>query len=153
MNYLKRELYRRIQSDNQIFEFIQDATQDGMWYWDLENPENEWMNPVFWRTLGYDPEEMPHKVSAWKEIINKDDLKAVEKAIEEHLLNPGTVFDEIIRYRHKEGQTVWIRCKGLAIRDKDGKPLRMLGAHNDISEQVRKEKFLERCNSAANIGY
>ena len=153
MNYLQKELYELTRSDDTIFEFIQNATQDGMWYWDLEHPENEWMNPVFWTTLGYDPADKPHKMSAWKEIVNEEDLKAAEKSIENHLSNPGTIFDEVIRYRHKEGQTVWIRCKGLAIRDSNGKPVRMLGAHTDISEQVRKEKFLERCNSAANIGY
>src|SRR6056297_541627 len=153
MNYLQKELYELTRSDDKIFEFIQNATQDGMWYWDLEHPENEWMNPVFLTTLGYDPADKPHKMSAWKEIVNEEDLKAAEKSIENHLSNPGTIFDEVIRYRHKEGQTVWIRCKGLAIRDSNGKPVRMLGAHTDISEQVRKEKFLERCNSAANIGY
>lgn len=153
MNYLKKELYQYVRSDNQIFEFIQKATQDGLWYWDLEKPENEWMNPVFWTTLGYDPAEKPHKVSVWKEVVHNDDLKAAEKSIQQHLANPDSLFDEIIRYRHKEGHTVWIRCKGMAIRDEEGKPVRMLGAHTDISDQVRKEKFLERCNSAADIGY
>ena len=153
MNYLKKELYELIRSDDKIFEFIQNTTQDGLWYWDLENPENEWMNPVFWTTLGYDPTDKLHKISAWKEIINKDDQKTVEKAIEKHLANPDAVFDELIRYKHKNGHTVWIRCKGMAIKDEDGKPVRMLGAHTDISEQVRKEKFLERCNTAANIGF
>lgn len=153
MNYLKKELYNRIRHEDRIFEFIQNTTQDGLWYWDLEQPENEWMNPKFWGTLGYDPAEMPHKISAWKEIVNEKDLKVVEKSIEKHLSNPDSEFDEIIRYRHKNGHTVWIRCKGMAIRNEEGKPVRMLGAHTDITEQVRKEKFLERCNSAANIGY
>jgi len=153
MNYLKKELYERTRNDNKIFEFIQHTTQDGLWYWDLENPENEWMNSVFWETLGYDPSEKPHKMSAWKEIVNEEDLKQVEKAIENHLANPESEFDEIIRYRHKNGYAVWIRCKGMAIRDENGNPVRMLGAHTDISDMVRKEKFLERCNTAANIGY
>jgi len=153
MNYLKEELYNRVSKDSRIFEFIQNTTQDGLWYWDLENPENEWMNPVFWTTLGYDPAEKPHKISAWQNIINREDLRNVEKAIEKHLANPESIFDEVIRYKHKNGQTVWIRCKGMAIRDENGNPVRMLGAHTDISDQVRKKKFLERCNSAANIGY
>jgi PAS domain S-box-containing protein len=103
--------------------------------------------------LGYDPSEKPHKISAWKEIVNEEDLGTVEKAIENHLSDPNTEFDEVIRYRHKKGYTVWIRCKGMAIRNENGQPVRMLGAHTDISKLVRKEKFLERCNSAAQIGY
>jgi len=153
MNYLQKELYELTRNDDKIFEFIQHTTQDGMWYWDLERPENEWMNPVFWKTLGYDPSKKPHKISAWKEIVNEEDLDSVEKAIENHLSDPEIEFDEVIRYRHKKGYTVWIRCKGMAIRNEKGTPVRMLGAHTDISNLVRKEKFLERCNSAANIGY
>ena len=74
-NYLKEELYEFIKSDTSIFEFIQEACFDGMWYWDLEKPENEWMNKRFWDILGYDSIEMPLSPSAWQNIINQVDLK------------------------------------------------------------------------------
>lgn len=38
-NYLKDELYTLINNDTSIFEFIQSGSLDGIWYWDLENPE------------------------------------------------------------------------------------------------------------------
>ncbi|MCC5940014.1 MAG: PAS domain S-box protein [Balneolaceae bacterium] len=153
MNYLQKELYNLVQKGGKILDFIQNVSLDGVWYWDLENPENEWMSETFWTTFGYNPAEKPHKISAWKEIVNRDDLQRTEKAIATHLENPDSVFDEVLRYKHKDGHTVWIRCKGLAIRNEDGKPVRMLGTHTDISEEVRKERFLEKCNAAANIGY
>ncbi len=37
----------------------------------------------------------------------------------------------MVRYRHADGSTVWVRCRGLAIRDESGRPIRMLGAHDD----------------------
>lgn len=73
-HYLKKELYDLIKKDDRIFDFIQEASLDGLWYWDLEHPENEWMNPQFWFILGYQPEEMPHLASSWQNIINQDDL-------------------------------------------------------------------------------
>jgi hypothetical protein len=30
-----------------FFDFIQESALDGLWYWDLEKPEEEWMNPKF----------------------------------------------------------------------------------------------------------
>ena len=134
VNYLKKELYELIKSDESIFDFIQESSVDGLWYWDLENPENEWMNPKFWMVLGYNPKEMPHKSSSWQSIINQDDLKAAMERVAFHLENPNHPYDQIVRYTHKNGSTVWIRCRGMAIRDKNGKPVRMLGAHHDISE-------------------
>ena len=41
-NYLKKELYDLVKTNPSIFDFIQSGSLDGMWYWDLENAENEW---------------------------------------------------------------------------------------------------------------
>ena len=144
--YLKKELYALIQSDESIFDFIQNSALDGLWYWDLENPENEWMNARFWTVLGYNPDEMPHKSAAWQGIINQDDLKLASANFTRHCENPNHPYDQIVRYTHKNGSTVWIRCRGLAIRDNTGKPIRMLGAHQDITELKRKEEELCKAN-------
>ncbi len=140
-NYLKTELYELIKQDERIFDFIQEGSLDGLWYWDLENPENEWMSPRFWEILGYDPKEMPHKASAWQDIINPDDLKAAIENVNKHVANPHHPYDQEVRYTHKNGSTIWIRCRGLAIRDNEGKAIRMIGAHQDIS--ALKNKKLE----------
>lgn len=87
MNHnLKKELYQLIKSDESIFDFIQQRALDGLWYWDLENPENGWMNPRFSEVLGYDPEEMPHLASSWQNIINQKDLKNVTSTGDERFV-------------------------------------------------------------------
>ena len=68
-HYLKKELYDLVKSDERIFDFLQQGSMDGLWYWDLKEPENEWMNARFWETLGYNPQEMPHLASAWQRKI------------------------------------------------------------------------------------
>ncbi|MGB3548060.1 MAG: PAS domain-containing protein, partial [Saprospiraceae bacterium] len=152
MNYLKEELYELIKSDDRIFDYLQHSSLDGLWYWDLENQEEEWMNPTFWKTLGYDPAEMPHKSAAWQDVIHPDDLPAVIERLDRHMENPDHPYDQIVRYRHKEGSTVWIRCRGLAIRDEAGKPLRMLGAHVDVTEQMRAQQLLDEAAKVARVG-
>jgi PAS domain S-box-containing protein len=142
--YLKKELYSKIQSDENIFDFIQDSALDGLWYWDLENPENEWMNARFWTVLGYNPDEMPHKSAAWQGIINQDDLKIASDNFIRHCENPNHPYDQIVRYTHKNGSTVWIRCRGMAIRDNTGRPIRMLGAHQDVTELKKREEELNK---------
>ena len=143
-HYLKDELYELIKKDERIFDFIQEGSLDGLWYWDLEKPENEWMNARFWEVMGYDPDEMPHKSGAWQNIINQDDLKLALDNFHKHLENPDHPYDQIVRYKHKNNSTVWIRCRGIAIRDENGKPLRMLGAHQDITALKQTEKQLQR---------
>lgn len=143
-NYLQNELYNLVQNDNSIFEFIQSGSLDGIWYWDLENPEQEWMSPKFWQTLGYDPEQKKHLASEWQDIIFKEDLKLASENFEKHCTDPNHPYDQIVRYRHKNGSTVWIRCRGLAIRDQNGQAIRMLGAHTDITDLKLAEKEVSR---------
>ena len=143
-HYLQQELYARIQTDPEIFEFLQSASLDGLWYWDLEKPENEWMNARFWEVLGYDPAEMPHLASAWQDIIDPDDLQLAIENFNKHCADPSHAYDQVVRYRHKQGHTVWVRCRGLAIRDASGAPVRMLGAHNEVTELKQTEQKLAR---------
>ncbi len=133
-NYLKTELYDALRTDARFFRFLEEASLDGLWYWDLENLENEWMSPTFWRLFGVDPATKTHHASEWQDIIHPDDLAAALENFNRHLEDPDHPYDQIVRYRHTDGSTVTVRCRGLIIRDEDGKPVRMLGAHNDLTE-------------------
>ena len=148
-NKLKKELYELIRNDDSIFDFIQLSSLDGLWYWDMDKPENEWMNARFWPALGYYPDEMPDVSGAWKSIINQDDVSVALDNFTKHLEDPTHPYDQVVRYRHKNGSTVWIRCRGLAIRDKNGKLIRMLGSHQDITENKKAEMELLTVKDAA----
>ena len=138
-NYLKEELYSLIKSDSELFDFIQDGSLDGIWYWDLEHPENEWMSDKFWEIFGYDPQTKKHLASEWQDMIFKEDLEVALDNFQKHYEDPNHPYDQIVRYRHKNGSTVWVRCRGIMIRDDSGKPLRMLGAHTDITKLKQTE--------------
>ncbi len=143
-HYLKKELYELVKADNTIFDFIQESSLDGIWYWNLEKPEEEWMSPKFWSVLGYDYKNMPHNPSAWKNIINPGDMIIAMELFTKHCENPEMPYDQNIRYTHKNGSIVWIRCRGLAIRDTNGKPIRILGSHQDITQYKKTEQKLKK---------
>lgn len=145
-HYLQRELYERVRQDATVFEFLQSGCLDGVWYWDLEQPENEWMSPRFWESLGYDPAQMPHKASAWQDIIFAEDLELAIENFRHHCDDPNHPYDQIVRYRHADGHTVWIRCRGLAMRNEQGKPIRLLGAHTDVTSLKEAELQLQEKN-------
>ena len=78
-HYLRNELYELIQHDPSVFDFLQEATLDGIWYWDLIHPEHEWMSPEFWLLLGYSPADKQHLASEWQDLIHPDDLVEAKK--------------------------------------------------------------------------
>lgn len=143
-NYLKKELYDLVKSSDEIFNFLQKGALDGLWYWDLENMENEWMSPKFWETFGFDPKTRKHLAKEWQNLIHPDDLKKATEALNNHLADKNNPYDLVVRYKHKSGSTVWVRCRGYAIRDESDKPIRMLGAHTDITTLKEAEEDLER---------
>ena len=143
-HYLMKELYTLIQKDRLVFDFFQLGSLDGIWYWDLENPEIEWMSDRFWRLLGFDPEEKKHLASEWQDLINQDDLQVALDNFTRHCKDPNYPYDQIVRYTHRDGSTVWVRCRGVAIRDETGKPVRMLGAHTDLTQLKRTEEALKQ---------
>jgi PAS domain S-box-containing protein len=143
-HYLEAELYERIASDPVIFDFLQAGSLDGIWYWDLEVPEQEWLSSRFKSVFGYEEDEIPHTSTWWQENIFQEDLPAVLERAKAHFEDPEVPYDQVVRYRHKDGSTVWIRCRGLAIRDEEGKPVRMLGCHTDVTELKQAELKIKR---------
>lgn len=132
-HYLEQELYTRALESPEIFDFLQQGAMDGLWYWDLEHPEHEWMNAQFWELLGYDPASKDHLAAEWKDLINPDDLALAVENFERHCKDPSHPYDQYVRYRHQKGHTIWVRCRGIAIRDEKGNPKRMLGVHTDVT--------------------
>jgi signal transduction histidine kinase len=63
--------------------------------------------------------------------------------------NEEQFVDQVVRYTHKDGSTVLIHCRGIAIRDNTGKPIRMLGAHQDISGIKNREPELIKAKEKA----
>lgn len=115
----------------------------GIWYWDLENPEEEWMSSKLKEVFGYKDDEIPNTSEWWQKNIHEDDLKLAIDNFEKHCEDPEHPYDQVVRYRHKDGSTVWVRCRGLVIRDEDNNPIRMLGAHSNVTELVTAKNQAE----------
>lgn len=140
-HYLKRELYQRARSDPSILTFLETAVTDGLWFRDPEKSQ-QWMSPRCKELLGYTDDEMPDALQWCIDNIHPDDLQVALDNYAKHALDPSHRYDQVVRYRHKDGSTVWVRCRGMAIRDKNGKPTRLLGAHTDVTALKQAEADL-----------
>ena len=99
---------------------------------------NNWM-----RMLGYEPGEIELDLTAWKELIHPDDRSRVEQVAGDHEAGLTETFSVEHRMRTKSGQWKWIRNWGRVIeRDEDGKPIRAIGLHLDITDRKQAEEAL-----------
>ena len=141
-HYLKTELYALIRNDPAIFEFLQAGSLDGIWYWDVTRQDQEWMSPRFKELFGYRDDEIPNTSAWWQANIFPEDRAVALDNFARHLADPGHPYDQIVRYRHRDGGTVWVRCRGLAVRNADGEPVRLLGCHTDVTALKHAEEDL-----------
>ena len=143
-HYLKTELYSLVRSDPAIFEFLQAGSLDGIWYWDVERQDQEWMSPRFKELFGYRDDEIPNTSEWWMANIFPEDRDVALDNFAKHLADPNHPYDQIVRYRHRDGSSVWVRCRGLAVRNERGEPIRLLGCHTDVTALKRAEEDLRR---------
>jgi len=141
--YLEKELYELFKTNDEIISFVNNEMLDGIWYWDLEKPEYEYLSPSFWTSLGYDPKDKKHSPTAWQSLVNPKDAQKAQELVQQHIANPAIPYEQILSYRHAKGHDVHIYCKGKVVL-KEGKPIRMLGLHLDISEEVERGRDLRQ---------
>ncbi len=98
------------------------------------------VSPEYARMLGYEPDEFRETNAAWCERLHPEDREPAYQAYQEYLAGERDTYRVEFRQRSKAGDWKWILSLGrLVARDADGKPLRMLGTHTDITERKRLE--------------
>jgi len=139
-------LYKELQSllNRKVFDFMHEGSLEGVLYWDLTKQDNMWLSPNFWSTLGYPPNDMAHLSSEWKRVIFQEDLETAMEKIKRLLQNDNHSFNQVIRYEHKNGTTIFMRTRAMAIRNKDGRPLRIFFLSNNISTIVELQEENKR---------
>lgn len=126
------------------WQFALEGSDLGVWDW---NPKT---GDVFfserWLTmLGYRPEEIQPRLEEWSDRVHPEDLERVLFLISEHMEGRTAVYESEHRLRAKDGSWRWIQDRGKVLRrDEEGKPMRMVGTHLDITERKREEARLRR---------
>jgi PAS domain S-box-containing protein len=94
--------------------------------------------------LGYLDYELPNELVSWEKVIFEEDRIAALKLIEDY--NGGRVsrFSVTQRFHHKNGSTVYILSRAIHLKDTEGRVVRMVGAHTDITELVNAQEALRQ---------
>ena len=153
MNPLKHEVYELLQNDEAIFDFMQDAAFDGLWYWNVNIPKNIWINASFQKTLGYTAQEIYGDNPDGKSAVVVPQFLDARNDLQRLSQSFKNTFEEELNFQHKDGSVVYFKCKAVTIKKPSDEPEKILAAFTNITDIKRKEVFLESCNTAALVGY
>ncbi|TVU55125.1 MAG: PAS domain S-box protein [Arthrospira sp. PLM2.Bin9] len=139
-----RKQAESISREVKLLDNILDIILAGYWDWDISG-NTEYLSPGFKRMFGYEDHELPNSPESWQNLLFPEDLPRVLDCFEKHIKSRGKIpYYNEVRYRHKNGSTVWVVCSGQVIEwDDDGNAMRMVGCHIDISDRKKSEIALQ----------
>lgn len=127
------------------YRFIVEGSTDGFWDWNLLS-NDVYYSPRWKEILGYSNDELKNSFESWEDRLHPDDKK--QAFIDVKLSQEGKTkqFHNLQRLKHKDGHWVWIISRAQTIFDENGKAVRMIGSHTDITELKESENKLKISN-------
>ena len=126
--------YTALQDRNAQLELITRSSNDGIWDWDLRTNHSYYSSR--WKgILGYADDEIPNEFESWRDLLHPNDVEPTLDALDAYFGGRSPSYSPEFRLRHKDGSYRWILARGVALRDADGKPYRMVGSHTDFTER------------------
>ncbi|MDY0104046.1 MAG: PAS domain S-box protein [Lentimicrobium sp.] len=128
----------KAEKSEERFNLAMNASSDGLFDWNLETNEI-YYSPGWKKMIGYEDHEIPNDFSVWEKTTAPEDVK---KSWELHHKLITKQLDRFViefKMKHKLGHWVDILSRAEAIFDEEGKAIRMVGTHVDISERKKIE--------------
>ena len=132
-----------LRESEERYALVAKATHEGLWDWNLKT-NKIYFSPRFLSLIGRDAtaENSFNKPADWFNLVHPDDQNIVKSEINNHLEGHTSHFQCEHRLLHQDGSYHWVLSRGLAVRDKSGKAVRMAGSHTDISARKEAENQL-----------
>lgn len=137
-----RQPHRDLQQTEERLERVLEGSLDGFWDNDLRSGAVEYSGR--WaEMLGYRPEEIAPRRDSWVSLIHPDDRERVMKIESDYIGGHLPAYEAEFRMLAKSGEWRHIRSRGrITARDAQGRPLRISGAHSDITARHQAENAL-----------
>jgi len=126
-----------LRESEERWQFALEGAGDGVWDWNPQTNKVHFSRQ--WKAmLGYEESEIGDTLDEWAKCVHPDDYQGAIAEIDKHFKGESPVYTSEHRLLCKGGGYKWILDRGKVIRWTDeGKPLRVIGTHTDIT--VRKD--------------
>ena len=159
MNYSNRFVQEnRANMLKERMELALDGSNTAILDWDVRT--NDLFISESWKMLlGFHDEELPNRVSIWRDRVHEDDRKTLFAALKRDFKEHKEIFESTHRLQRKDGSYIWVFGRARIFYDEKGRPVRIIGTHTDITkrklaeaEVAEKKVLLEESQRLAHIG-
>ena len=115
------------------------ASSTGLWDWNTETNKvvfsEEWK-----RQLGYERAEIEDSFEAWTMLLHPDDRNRAMAYARKYVDRREGDYRQEFRLRQKDGTYRWIEARASFVTEPDGRQIRLLGSHMDITDRKTMEE-------------
>jgi PAS domain S-box-containing protein len=122
----------------------------GNWDWDITGNNVYWSDEIY-RIFGLRPQEFGATYEAFLSLVHPGDREAVNLAVSDSL-NNRKAYEISHRIVRPDGTERVVREMAAVTRDSGGKPVRMAGTVQDVTEQRQMEAEILKAQKLESIG-
>ena len=128
-----------LQKNGELWKRALESSGDGVWDWQID-AGIEHLSPACKALYGFEEHELPDTPDALNSRTHPDDLAEMHRARADHFAGRTARYVNEHRVQCKDGQWKWILSRGIVMaRDGQGRPLRMIGTHTDVTARRQAE--------------
>jgi PAS domain S-box-containing protein len=154
-----RSQTKRLAESEERLRIVQESSADGVWDWDIPSGKVHY-SPDHRVLLGYESDGIEGHIDAWRNLVHPDDWDRTLATYLNCIENRSARFEVEFRARDSKGAYQWIQSRGNAVtRNPEGRALRIIGTHVNISARKRmelalleSEDNLRRAQALARVG-
>ncbi|MBW3468648.1 PAS domain-containing protein [Arthrospiribacter ruber] len=140
---------KELEKSNELFHFIQKATKEAIFDWDIINDDFTW-GEGFEKLFGHDYKNRVFRIADWLALIHPADANKEEARWNAFMERSDQVqWTNEFRFLDSKGTYQFVEEVAYLVRDKEGNPIRMIGS---LREQSHKKVALIKNNFLAEIG-
>ncbi|WP_235921914.1 PAS domain-containing sensor histidine kinase [Flavobacterium phycosphaerae] len=136
-----QETNNEIIESNERYDIVAKATSDTIWDWKIEQDSFIW-NKGIQGVFGYKKEDVGKTSKWWFDRIHPEDSLKMSVKLYSFLEQKTEKWQDEYRFQCADGTYKYVFDRGFLVKDKDGKPIRMIGAIQDVTKEKEEEQRL-----------
>jgi len=122
----ERHIAKTLRESEERYALAARGANDGLWDWSIATGDF-YCSARYKAILGCGDDDMTGHVEDWFSRVHPEDLPGLKAALEDHLSGAKAHIEHEYRVIHMDGQPRWVLCRGAAVFDDEGSPVRVSG--------------------------
>ncbi len=139
----ERRIAKTLRESEERYALAARGANDGLWDWSIASGDF-YCSARFRAILGAEDQGMDNGIDTWFSRVYPEDLPGLKAAFEDHFSGNSAHIEHEHRVAHSDGSLRWVLCRGVAVFDDAGNPVRAAGSQAEITARKKAEEQLRQ---------